>query len=122
MTAISKAAEKWFEKREICPETAVRYGVYTGRTDDSGTVTPDASGNVIVFPFVDHGRVVAEKYRGAHNTSCVIPYRRICQRDWYATTILVEPNRIVVFDYLAACNFPEQPIGFPGEFRRAEDP
>lgn len=65
MTALSNAAARWFEKRGICPETAARYGIYTGRAD-GGNVTPDDHGDVIVFPFVDHARIVAEKYRGAH--------------------------------------------------------
>ena len=57
---------KAFEARGISPETAARYQVYTGRvTDDGGAreVVPDENGNIVVFPFVDRGRIVAEKYR-----------------------------------------------------------
>lgn len=54
-----------FERRGINPETAARYGVFTGVAEtEFGTVTPDAKGNVIVFPYTDGGKVVNAKYRG----------------------------------------------------------
>lgn len=57
-------AEKAFEHRRINPETAAKYHVYTGRAErEYGPVTPDPNGNVIVFPFIDGGRDVGEKYR-----------------------------------------------------------
>ena len=48
---------KWFQKRGIDPDTATRYGVCTSTRSDIG--------EVIAFPFVEHGRVVNHKYRGA---------------------------------------------------------
>lgn len=49
---ISELHLAWLEKeRGISPELAVRFGLYT----DSGA---------IVFPFFDHGKEVAAKYRG----------------------------------------------------------
>lgn len=51
-----------FEGRGISAETAVRCGAYTARKADGGVV-PDPDGNVVVFPFVEHGVIVAEKYR-----------------------------------------------------------
>lgn len=56
-------AEKAFENRRINPETAARYRVYTGRFGQDGAVAPDVNGNVIVFPFIDGGTDVNEKYR-----------------------------------------------------------
>lgn len=53
----------FFERRSIDPETAARYAVYTGSRDADGDVLPDSRGNIIAFPFNDHGRSVAEKYR-----------------------------------------------------------
>lgn len=52
-----------FEGRGINHETAVRYGAYTARRDESGGVVPAENGNIVAFPFVEHGAVVAEKYR-----------------------------------------------------------
>jgi twinkle protein len=52
-----------FEGRGISAETAARYGAYTGRKGSDGAVEPDENGNVVVFPFIEHGRTVAEKYR-----------------------------------------------------------
>ena len=51
------------EGRGLSVETAVRLGIYTGRHAGEDGVVPDPEGNVVVFPFVDHGDVVAEKYR-----------------------------------------------------------
>lgn len=57
-------AQVAFERRGINPETASRYEVYTGRAEiEYGPVTPDAKGNIIVFPYTDRGKVVNEKYR-----------------------------------------------------------
>jgi twinkle protein len=52
------------EKRGINPETAARYKVYTGRETEAGEVLPDDEGNVLVFPIIENGIVVGEKYRG----------------------------------------------------------
>jgi twinkle protein len=52
-----------FERRSISPETAVRYAIYTASRTADGHVFADSAGNVVVFPFVEHGAVVNEKYR-----------------------------------------------------------
>lgn len=53
-----------FERRSISPETAARYAVFTASRAADGAVLPDSAGNIVVFPFVEHGAVVNEKYRG----------------------------------------------------------
>lgn len=50
------------ERRGLNPETAVRFGLYTARSE-SGEVVPDVNGNIVVFPFEEHGVTVNEKYR-----------------------------------------------------------
>ncbi len=57
-----KGAEA-FQKRGIEPETAARFNVYTARKRPDGTVEPHESGNIIVFPFYEHGVVVNAKFR-----------------------------------------------------------
>lgn len=53
-----------FTGRGIDAETAVKLGIYTARRDDeSGEIKPDPGGNIVVFPFVEHGAEVARKYR-----------------------------------------------------------
>jgi twinkle protein len=52
------------ERRGLDPEVCVRLGLYTGRSDN-GDVVADTNGNIIVFPFYEHGVVVNEKYRAA---------------------------------------------------------
>lgn len=62
---LSDTAAGWFEQRKIDVETAVRLGIYTvSRNAKSGIMEPDARGNVIVFPFTEHGVEVNRKYRG----------------------------------------------------------
>lgn len=59
----------WLEERGINTETALRYGVYTGRRDQvAGCVVADPRGSVLVFPFEEHGAIVAEKYRGPNKS------------------------------------------------------
>jgi len=53
---------KAIEGRGLNPETAVRFGLYTARSEN-GEVVPDVNGNIVVFPFEEHGVTVNEKYR-----------------------------------------------------------
>lgn len=55
---------KAFEKRCIDPETAARLEIFTGKANINGGVEPSENGNIIVFPFIDGGVTVNEKYRG----------------------------------------------------------
>lgn len=52
-----------FERRGISGETAARYGVFTAR-HKADQVIPDSSGNIVVFPFIENGIAVNEKFRG----------------------------------------------------------
>ena len=68
MTALNPAVVRWFEGRGISAETVIHTGISSGRrvtNGDEAVVEPDAAGNIIVFPFVDGGNVVNEKYRMA---------------------------------------------------------
>jgi twinkle protein len=69
-TKVGHFALKVLHQRGIDPETVVRLGIYTGssREGENGetSVVPDENGNIVVFPFMEHGRAVAEKYRAAH--------------------------------------------------------
>lgn len=54
----------FFERRQISSETAAKYGIYTASfVRETREVLPDNVGNLIVFPTIDHGIVVNEKYR-----------------------------------------------------------
>lgn len=53
-----------FERRNISGETAAKFAIYTAKRKASGDIVPDNAGNIIVFPFMDRGVVVNEKYRG----------------------------------------------------------
>jgi twinkle protein len=61
---LSVATIEFFERRGISPDLISRFEIYTGARDANGTVVANARGRVIVFPFVEHGNIVNEKYRG----------------------------------------------------------
>jgi len=50
--ALTTAAEKWFLARGVEPETAINCGIYA-----------DQGGATLVFPFIENGVTVNEKYR-----------------------------------------------------------
>ncbi|KQS84142.1 AAA family ATPase [Rhizobium sp. Leaf386] len=64
---LGKIGMKAFENRQIDPEIAKHSGVYTGSSQSDGNgdtiVVPDPDGNIVVFPFIDGGKAVGEKYR-----------------------------------------------------------
>lgn len=92
MTGLAPKAEKFFEERGISSETVIRMGVYSGRrvtTGDESRVEPATTGELIVFPFIERGEVVAEKYRA--------PGKRFSQRPnprstFYNSDILDDPR------------------------------
>lgn len=61
---INPVHEQWLQKRGINPATAGRIGIYSGTRQADG-VEPSQSGNILVFPYFEQGKVVAEKYRMA---------------------------------------------------------
>lgn len=64
MKALGAAGIRAFEARGISAETAAHFGIYTGKWDaEKGEIVPSESGNVVAFPFIERGSVVAEKYR-----------------------------------------------------------
>jgi twinkle protein len=60
---LGPAGLDWIERRGLDHEMAVRYGLYTAKPLKGGAVEADRSGNVLAFPYVERGVVVAEKYR-----------------------------------------------------------
>lgn len=52
-----------FERRAISPDLAAKFAIFTASRAADGEIIADPKGNVIVFPFLEHGRVVNEKYR-----------------------------------------------------------
>lgn len=56
---------EWLQNRGINPATAEAIGIYSGQRQASG-VEPSQSGNILVFPYREGGKVVAEKYRMAN--------------------------------------------------------
>jgi twinkle protein len=64
MTILAPVHTEFFEKRAISPDLVTKLEIYTAARDGNGACVPSARGNVLVFPFFEHGVVVNEKYRG----------------------------------------------------------
>jgi twinkle protein len=59
---LGRAAVQVFEDRGISAETAAKYEIYTARKNGE-VIEPSERGNIIVFPFLERGTSVNEKYR-----------------------------------------------------------
>lgn len=86
---LSRQHEAWLTERKICLEKATSLGVHSG-TWAAGKVVPNASGNVLAFPYFERGYVVAEKYRMA-------PAKEFAQREgarktFYNSDVLDDPS------------------------------
>lgn len=97
--SLSNGHIQWLSERRISVEAATRLGVHSG-TSEGGKVVPDDRGNVLVFPYVDRGQVVAEKYRG--------PAKKFWQREggkktFYNADILDDPSLQNGRDALVIC-------------------
>lgn len=53
---------EWLESRNISVEAATAMGIYSGKRGATG-VDPDPKGNILVFPYLEHGEEVNAKYR-----------------------------------------------------------
>lgn len=101
METISEAAVKWFAGRAIEPETLSRMGIYSGRRvvdrdergEETARIVPDANGDVIVFPYVEDGVRVGEKYRGRPRPdgSKTIWAKTGSRMTFYNSDILLDP-------------------------------
>ena len=69
MTVLNPRVWRWFEGRKISREALEEASVYSGRwvRNELGdaVIVPAPDGDVIVFPYLEGGREVAAKYRGA---------------------------------------------------------
>ena len=90
---VGSFALKALQSRGIDPETVARLNIFTGRAeqDESGEtrVVPDESGNVVVFPFMERGAIVAEKYRAAGKKFW---QRRGGRRTFWNSDVLDDPT------------------------------
>jgi len=97
---ISPQAETWLESRALSIEIAARMGIYTGRReangDDGSIVVPDGSGDILVFPFIEHDVEVGAKYRGRPRPdgSKVFWQRKDGKKTFFNADILDDPALI----------------------------
>lgn len=73
---LGEAALKFFSSRQIEPETAARFGIYTAEKNGD-EIIPDPNGKIIAFPFTRKGKDYAEKYRAPDESG---RHKRMWQR------------------------------------------
>jgi twinkle protein len=94
MTTLAPHHVEYFESRGISPELAARFEIYTGALVAKGTekvVVPHARGNVIAYPFFEHGYVVNEKYRSERNGEKLFWHRKGGKRTFWNVDVLDDP-------------------------------
>ena len=62
MTISAKHLE-WLDGRSISVEAATNMGLYSAKRGSTG-VEPDANGQILVYPYLEHGEEKNAKYRG----------------------------------------------------------
>jgi twinkle protein len=128
---LGEAAQKFFTSRKIETETAARFGIFTAKKSGD-EIVPDASGQIIVFPFARNGKEYAEKFRAPDESG---RHKRMWQRKgsqsiFWNVDVLDDPlledsrNALIIcegeIDALTAidCGFPltvSVPAGAPPE-------
>lgn len=93
MTAVNEKILRWFEGRGIGPERVIGMGIYSGTRvavgDDEAEIVPRDDGNIIVFPFIEGGKVVGEKYRAAGKRFWQRPN---CRKTFFNADVLSDPS------------------------------
>ncbi|WP_439372948.1 DnaB-like helicase C-terminal domain-containing protein [Bradyrhizobium sp. DASA03120] len=86
MNTLAPTTAAFFEARGISPETATRFEVYTGALigeKPDRRVVPNPRGSIIVYPFLERGVVVNEKYRAERNGEKVFWHRKGGKRTFW---------------------------------------
>jgi len=95
MNTLAPHHVEFFVQRGISPELATRFEVYTGAVvgkPGERRVEPSARGNVIAFPFFEHGVVVNEKYRAERDGEKFFWHRKGGKRTFWNADVLDDPQ------------------------------
>jgi twinkle protein len=94
MTTLASRHAEFFEQRGISPELATRFEIYTGALigeKPNRRVVADPRGNIIVYPFFEHGHVVNEKYRTERDGEKFFWHRKGGRRTFWNADVLDDP-------------------------------
>jgi twinkle protein len=94
MTTLASRHVEFFERRGISPELATRFEIYTGALVGEKPhrhVVADPRGNIIVYPFFEHGHVVNEKYRAERAGEKFFWHRKGGRRTFWNADVLDDP-------------------------------
>jgi twinkle protein len=94
MTTLAPRHVEFFEARGISPELATRFEIYTGAIvgeKPNRKVVPSQRGNVIAYPFWEHGHVVNEKYRIERDGEKFFWHRKGGKRTFWNVDALDDP-------------------------------
>ncbi|VIO80081.1 hypothetical protein CI41S_70410 [Bradyrhizobium ivorense] len=94
MTILATRHVEFFEARGISPETAAKFEIYTGALvgeKPNRHVVANPGGNILVYPFIEHGAVVNEKYRTERNGEKFFWHRKGGKRTFWNVDALDDP-------------------------------
>jgi twinkle protein len=92
--ALANHHAEFFEARGISSELATRFEIYTGTVigeKPNRRVVANPRGNVIAYPFLEHGNVVNEKYRTERDGEKVFWHRKDGKRTFWNADALDDP-------------------------------
>ncbi|WP_166304240.1 AAA family ATPase [Bradyrhizobium sp. 2S1] len=95
MNTLAPYHAEYFERRGISPETAARFEIYTGAVvvkQGERRVVPQVRGNVIVYPFLEHGKIVNEKYRAEREGEKFFWHHKGGKRTFWNVDVLDDPQ------------------------------
>jgi twinkle protein len=94
MNLLAPRHVEFFETRRISPELATKFEIYTVAVVGSGrnkSVEPNDRGDIIAYPFLEHGNVVNEKYRTERNGEKFFWHRKGGKRTFWNVDALDDP-------------------------------
>ncbi|UEM11705.1 AAA family ATPase [Bradyrhizobium barranii subsp. barranii] len=94
MTTLATRHVEFFEARGISPELAAKFEIYTGTLvgeKPNRHVVANPSGNILVYPFIEHGVVVNEKYRTERDGEKFFWHRKGGKRTFWNADVLDDP-------------------------------
>lgn len=79
------------EDRGLSVETAAAMGLYSGRRLRDGSIEADESGNILCFPYFEHGDEVNTKYRWSQDGQRRFMQRKDAVKTLYNADVLFHP-------------------------------
>ncbi|WP_051346262.1 DnaB-like helicase C-terminal domain-containing protein [Bradyrhizobium sp. th.b2] len=89
---LSEKHAKGIEDRGLSVEMSAAMGLYSGRRSRDGSIVPDENGNILCWPYFEHGEEVNTKYRWAQDGQRRFQQRPNAPKTVYNADVLLDEN------------------------------